>query len=55
MSRYLLYMRYFFWRVVTGFKIVSIIVAKSRDTLNAIRKQISKFFEIYTQRSVNGS
>ena len=43
----------FFWRVVTGFKIVAIIVAKSRDTLNTVTKQIPKFFEIYTQGSVN--
>ena len=45
MTRYLFYMRFsFFWGggggwgrgVVTGFKIVTTIVAKSRDTLNTI-------------------
>ena len=45
MTRYLFYMRFsFFWggwggwgrRVVTGFKIVITIVAKSRGTLNTI-------------------
>ena len=29
-------------------------MAKSRDTLDTITRQIPKFFEIYTQRSVNG-
>ena len=40
--------------VVTGFKIAATIVAKSRDTLNTITRQIPKFFEIYTKCSVNG-
>ena len=56
MTRYLFYMRFFWGRgvVAKGFKLVATIVAKSRGTLNTITKQIPKFFEIYTQRSVNG-
>ena len=58
MTRYLFYRRFFFWGgggegAVTGFKIVTTIVAKSRGTLNTITRQIPKFFEIYTQFSVN--
>ena len=29
-------------------------MTKSKGTLNTITRQIPKFFEIYTQRSVNG-
>ena len=39
---------------VTGFEIVTTIMAKSRGTLNSITRQIPKFFEIYTQSTVNG-
>jgi len=39
--------------IVTGLKIVASIVDKSRGTLNTITRQIPKFFEIYTQCSVN--
>ena len=57
MIRYFFYVWFFFGGgggVVTGFKIVTTIVAKSRGTLNTITRQIPKFFEMYTQRSVNG-
>jgi len=56
----LLYMKFFFFceggggEIVTGLKIVASIVGKSRGTLNTITRQIPKFFEIYTQCSVNG-
>ena len=55
MTCYLFYMRFSFFGgwgrgVVTGFKIVTTIVAKSRDTLNTIT--IPKFFEVYTQLAI---
>jgi len=36
-----------FGGVVTGFKIVATIMAKSRDTLNTITRQIPKFFLLF--------